>query len=279
MHTIRTEQIAEYGVFLRQQERSPATIEKYTRALLRFFSWLPADKAVDKQRAMAYKLALAERYAPAGVNTTLAAMNGFLRFMGWGDCTVKPLRVQRRVFGSMERELSRVEYERLVKTAEALGRRRLSLLLQLMASTGIRVSEVRYVTVEAVRHGSVSIHLKGKVRVILLPGKLCRKLKKYIRAERIASGAVFVTGSGRPMDRKAIWAQMKRLCHAAKVPPEKVFPHNLRHLFARTFYQAQKDIAKLADLLGHSSVETTRIYLLSSGAEHRKAIERLRLIC
>ncbi len=254
MYTFTIRQLRRYAGHLRENERSPATIEKYIRALRQLYRWLPDAKHVDKERIIHYKAYLTERYAPASVNAELAAINGFFRFLGWEECRVKPLRIQRRVFSSTEKELNREEYRRLVAAARQSGNPRLSLLLQLMASTGIRVSEIRYVTREAVERGSVTIRLKGKIRVILLPGKLCRQLKKYIRAEKIASGAVFRTRDGRPMSRKVIWAQMKRLCGEAAVPPEKVFPHNLRRLFARTFYHAQKDVVKLADLLGHSSV-------------------------
>lgn len=272
-------EITAYCRELRAQERSAATVEKYAHTLRAFAAWLPEKSAVDKENTMNYKAYLAERYAPASVNVMLAALNGFFRYMGWQSCCLKPLHIQRRVFASRERELTRAEYERLVSAAERRHNSRLSLLLQLMAATGIRVSEVHAVTVDAVRDGKAVISLKGKVRTILLPGKLCRKLLKYARTEKIASGELFLTRSGRPLNRKEIWAQLKHLCRAAGVAPEKVFPHNLRHLFARVFYAAQKDIAKLADLLGHSSVETTRIYLITSGEEHMQALDQLRLVC
>lgn len=273
------EQIGAFCRHLHQQERSAATLEKYARSLRAFYAWLPGGKMVDQETAIAYKRYLTGRRAPAGVNAELAALNGFFRFMGWQGCRLKPLRIQRRVFASKERELSRAEYERLVRAAEGRGDQRLSLLLQLMGSTGLRVSEVEYVTLEAARAGKAVISLKGKTRVILLPGKLCRKLLKYAHRQKIASGELFLTGSGRALNRKEIWALMKGLCGAAGVDARKVFPHNLRHLFARVFYAAQKDIAKLADLLGHSSVETTRIYLLASGEEHQQALDRLQLVC
>lgn len=278
-HTMKPDQLPAFWDELARRERSAATLEKYARSLRAFFAWLPEDKAVDQETAIAYKHYLTENRAPAGVNAELAALNGFFRFVGWQDCHLRPLRIQRRVFVSKERELSRTEYERLVRAAEDRGDQRLSLLLQLMGSTGVRVSEVAYVTLEAVREGKAVISLKGKSRTILLPGKLCRKLVKYARRQKIASGELFLTGSGRAMNRKEIWASMKRLCRAARVDPRKVFPHNLRHLFARVFYAAQKDIAKLADLLGHSSIETTRIYLLSSGEEHQMALDQLRMVC
>ena len=279
MHDMYLPDLTRYLLDLRRQERSAATIEKYGRALTRFHDWLPENKQLDKDRVMDYKNELTHKFAPAGVNTSLAALNGFFRFMSWEECTVKPLRLQRRTFASKEKELTRREYERLVAAAERQKNDRLSLLLQTLASTGIRVSEVRYITVEAARARKAVIILKGKTRTILLPEKLCRKLLKYAKDQKIDSGEVFLTSRGRPLDRKEIWAQMKHLCCAAGVDPEKVFPHNFRHLFARVFYASQKDIAKLADLLGHSSVETTRIYLLSSGEEHMRALDRLHLIC
>lgn len=278
-HPFGRAEIAAYCGELRAQERSSATIEKYAHALRAFSAWLPEVKAVDKEIAVAYKAHLTTSYSPASVNVTLAALNGFFSYMGWPECRLKPLHIQRRVFTTKERELTRAEYERLVAAAERRHSSRLSLLLQLMAATGIRVSEVHAVTVEAVQAGKAVIALKGKIRTILLPGKLCRKLSKYAKAEKIASGELFLTRSGRPLNRKEIWAQFKHLCRTAGVAPEKVFPHNLRHLFARIFYAAQKDIAKLADLLGHSSVETTRIYLIATGEEHMQALDQLRLVC
>lgn len=265
--------------YLAEQERSGATIEKYQRALERFYDWLPEEKGVEKANVIRYKEQLTQRFAPAGVNTTLAALNGFFRFMNWLDCVVKPLHIQRRVFASADKEISREEYQRLVNAANQKKDTRMALLLQLMASTGIRVSEIRYVTAEAVEKKSICIHLKGKIRTILLPNKLCSSLRKYQREKNIRSGPLFLARTGRTMDRKEIWAQMKRLCRVAGVSEKKVFPHNLRHLFARCFYAQQKDVAKLADLLGHSSIETTRIYLLSSGQEHREILDRLCLIC
>ena len=277
-HTITKENIARFQEELRMLERSQATIEKYSRDLLAFYRWLADGKELDKETVMAYKMFLSERYAPTSVNSMLAALRAFFSFMEWRDCDVKMLKIQRRIFGRKERELSKEEYERLVETAEERGNQRLYLLLQIMASTGIRVSEMQYITVESAQQGKAEITLKGKIRVILLPGKLCRKLLKYAKKEKIASGQLILTRSGRPMNRKEIWAQMKNLCKAAGVDAQKVFPHNLRHLFARIFYRAQRDIAKLADLLGHSSIETTRIYLLASGDEHRRDIEQLGLI-
>ena len=221
---------------------------------------------------------VSQGYRPSTVNTMLVGLNGFFQFMGWEGCKVRSLRLQRRLFREDSRELTREEYDRLTAAAHALGRERLALLMEAICATGIRVGEVRNLTVEAVRLGQAEIALKGKIRVILLPGKLRRKLLRYARAQKIASGAIFRTRGGAPLSRKQIWAEMKRLCARAGVRPEKVFPHNLRHLFARTFYRVCRDVAKLADVLGHSSIETTRIYLISTGAEHARQLERLGLV-
>lgn len=279
MYQLEPSAIQGYGVYLQEQERSAATIQKYLRSLERFYFWLPTEKGVDKAAVMAYKAHLLERHAPGGVNTILAALNGFFHFMGWHSCHVKALHIQRRTFSDPDSELSREEYLRLVAAARKKGDRRLELLLQLMASTGIRVSEIRYITVATLDTGRVQIRLKGKIRTILLPEKLCRKLRDYQRLQQITEGPLFLTRNRHPMDRREIWLQMKRLCALAGVARGKVFPHNLRHLFARSFYKVQKDIVKLADLLGHSSIETTRIYLLSSGQEHQKILNSLHLIC
>lgn len=279
MYQLEPSAIQGYGVYLQEQERSAATIQKYLRSLERFYFWLPTEKGVDKAAVMAYKAHLLERHAPGGVNTILAALNGFFHFMGWHSCHVKALHIQRRTFSDPDSELSREEYLRLVAAAREKRDRRLELLLQLMASTGIRVSEIRYVTVATLDTGRVQIRLKGKIRTILLPEKLCRKLRDYQRLQKITEGPLFLTRNRHPMDRREIWLQMKRLCALAGVASGKVFPHNLRHLFARSFYKIQKDIVKLADLLGHSSIETTRIYLLSSGQEHQKILNSLHLIC
>lgn len=278
-HVLGVPQIETYCSYLQENERGKSTIQKYRQTLLTFYAWLPAEKAVKKDTVRLYKSELTDQRAPAGVNTVLAALNGFFRYMGWEECRVKLLRIQRRVFAAQEKEMSHSDYKRLVTTAKRRKNERLSLLMQLMAATGMRVSEIGYITRERTATGKIEISLKGKVRTILLPEKLRCALLHYAKRQKIESGALFRTRTGRPMNRKEIWAQMKRLCRYAKVDPQKVFPHNLRHLFARTFYRAQKDIAKLADLLGHSSVETTRIYLISSGKEHLAALNRLNLIC
>lgn len=264
---------------LYEEERAKATIEKYLRDIEDFMAFL-AGRPVTRGAVLAWKeRLLSKSLAPATVNSKLSAVNSLLHFLGWDSCRVKFLKLQRRVFRSSSRELSRAEYLRMLETARALGRERLALLMETICSTGIRVSELRFVSAEAARSGRAVIHLKGKVRTILLPGKLCQKLLKYARAQKIATGELFLTRGGRALSRKQIWREMKALCARAGVEASKVFPHNLRHLFATSFYRVCRDIVKLADMLGHSSIETTRIYLLTTGAEHAKYLERLRLVC
>ena len=236
----------------------------------KFFCWL-ADKSLEKVQVSAWRAQLlSDGYAPETVNSMIVALNRFLDFIGRSDCRVHTLRIQRKLFRSQERELTREEYEQLVQTAQRKGQQRLALLLEAIAATGIRVSEVKYLTVEAARAGRAEIALKGKIRVILLPNKLCRKLLKYAKKQKTVSGEIFLTKNGKSLSRRQIWSEMKHLCKFAGVEASKVFPHNLRHLFATVFYQACKDIAKLADVLGHSSIETTRIYLVTSGTEHAR---------
>ena len=263
---ITEETLAAFARQLGEEERSPATLEKYLREVRQFAAFL-GGREVTRE--------LAARQSPATVNGKLTALDRLLAFLGWEDCRVKHLRVQRQLFRDSARELSREEYARLVETARRLGRGRLSLLMETICATGIRVSEVRYITAEAVREGRTEIALKGKIRTILLPGKLCRKLEKYARQKKITSGELFLTRSGRPMSRKQIWAEMKGVCRAAGVAPSKVFPHNLRHLFARCFYRVSRDVAKLADVLGHSSIETTRIYLTRSSKEQKLLLDKM----
>ena len=277
-YTITGEQLQAFRQRLVWEEKSPATIEKYLRDAAAFTAWLDG-RAASKAAAGAWKAALLEaKLAPATINIKLAAVNRFLVFLGWPAFRVKPLRIQRRLFRDDSRELTRPEYLRLLETARTQGRERLALLLETICGTGIRVSEVRYVTVEAVYRGRAEISLKGKIRTILLPGKLCRKLLKYARKHKTVSGEIFLTRNGTSLSRRQIWTELKRLCKSAGVESAKVFPHNLRHLFATIFYRACKDIVRLADVLGHSSIETTRIYLVTSGAEHARQLERLGLV-
>ena len=277
-YELKPQQIQAYADFLQAEEKSTATMEKYLRDIRVFISWLEGREAT-REAAAEWKANLVEQgYAPVTVNAMLSAVNGLFGFLGWNECRIKFLKIQRRLFRDSDRELSRGEYERLLASAREQGRERLALLMETICSTGIRVSEVQYITVEAVRLGRAEIALKGKFRVILLPVKLCRKLKMYADKEKTASGAIFRTKSGKELGRRQIWAELKGLCKYAGVNPEKVFPHNLRHLFATIFYKASKDIVHLADVLGHSSIETTRIYLLTSGAEHAQQLERLGLV-
>ena len=208
----------------------------------------------------------------------LASLNSFFDFMDWSDCKVKSLKIQQQIFCSEKKELTRPEYERLCRTAQQKQNKRLDLVIQTMCCTGIRISELRYITVEAVKNGFAEVNCKAKSRKVFIVKELRKKLLSYIKSVRIVSGSVFVTRTGKPMDRSNVWREMKALCKSANVSAEKVFPHNLRHLFARTFYKIEKDIAKLADILGHSSINTTRIYIVSTGFEHQKRMERMRLI-
>lgn len=275
---LTAEQFDAYSCWLRQSERSQSTIEKYLRDVRAFAHWLNG-KPVTKELVTGWKEYLqSEHRAPASVNAALSALNGLFCFLGWADCRAKFLRTQRKLFRDQAKELTCADYNRLVETARNLGRERLALVMETICATGIRVSEVRYITVEAARQGRAEIALKGKIRVILLPTKLCRKLLKYAQKQKIASGEIFLTGNGNSMSRCQIWAEMKRLCKYAGVELSRVFPHNLRHCFAVAFYRAYKDIAKLADVLGHSSIETTRIYLLTSGEEHQRQLDRLGLV-
>lgn len=276
--SLTRKELTAYAAFLKQEERSPGTVEKYLRDTRAFAQWLD-KKALTRETAVAWKEhLLTQGYAPVTINSMLAAVNGLLRFLGREDCRVKFLKVQRKLFRDPARDLSRPEYDRLLDTARNLGQERLELLMETICATGIRVSEVRYITVEAAQRGRAEIALKGKIRTILIPGKLARKLIKYAKKQKTASGEIFLTGNGSSLSRRQIWAEMKALCRHAGIARTKVFPHNLRHLFATVFYKACKDLVKLADVLGHSSIETTRIYLVSSGREHARALERLGLI-
>ena len=275
---LTSEHLGGYRNYLRREERSPATIEKYIRDVEEFSRWLKG-RAVTKETAVLWKAHLLDQgLMPVTVNTKLSALHGLFRFLGWAECRIKFLKIQRRIFREDSRALTREEYRRLLDTARARGREQLALLMETICAAGMRVSELRYITVEAVRRGRAEISLKGKVRTILLPGKLCRKLIKYASKQKIALGEIFLTRDGRSLSRKQIWKEMKMLCSGAGVKASKVFPHNLRHLFATTFYRTSRDIVKLADLLGHSSINTTRIYLLSTSAEHIRELERLELI-
>ena len=271
-------QLTGFERHLRLEEREPGTIEKYLRDIRAFAVWLE-EKPLDKEAAVAWKEhLLASGYAPSTINSMLVALNRFFRFQRRDELRVKTIRVQRRIFRSRDRELTKEEYVRLLETAHALGRERLALLMETICATGIRVSEVKYITVEAAQAGRAEIALKGKIRTILLPGRLRRKLLKYAKKQKNGSGEIFLTRTAKGMSRRQIWAEMKAICKKAGVASSKVFPHNLRHLFARTFYKVCRDVVQLADVLGHSSVETTRIYLASTGDEYVRRMDRLGLI-
>lgn len=276
-YKLTAEQFAAYARHLRAEERAPGTIEKYLRDVRAFAAWMDGG-AITKEAVAGWKeRLLAQGRAPATVNGSLAALNGLFRFLNW-DIRARFLKVQRRMFRDSSRDLTRADYERLIETARELGRGRLALLMEAICATGIRVSEVKYLTVEAAQRGRAEISLKGKIRTILIPAKLCRKLLKYAKKQKTVSGEIFLTRNGKPLTRRQIWAEMKALCKYAGVEPSRVFPHNLRHLFATAFYRACKDISKLADVLGHSSIETTRVYLVTSGAEHQRQLDRLGLV-
>ncbi len=263
--------------FLRNEEKSAATIEKYMRDVRHFFDYVGTDP-IDKQKLLDYKTVLGNEYAVSGANSMIAALNSFLRFCGRHELCLKQFRVQRQAYCSEEKELTREEYLRLLGAAEKRRNTRLNLILQTICGTGIRVSELQYITVEALRAGEATVNCKGKSRRIFIVSELKKKLLRYVKEQNIESGAIFVTKNGKPVSRNNIWKQMKSLCRQARVAPSKVFPHNLRHLFARTFYSIEKDIAKLADILGHASINTTRIYIVTTGAEHRRKMEHMKLI-
>ena len=236
------------------------------------------DFGITKHETLTLVLRVPTSHAPATVNSILAAVNGFFRFMGWKDIAVKLLKIQKALFCDERRELTRAEYARLVSAAQKVGNERLSLVMQTICATGTRVSELRFITVEAVTTGRAEICNKGKRRTVFLPGRLRRLLRKYLQKQKKTAGAVFTTRTGRPLDRSNIWRDMNALCESADVEPGKVFPLNLRHLFARTYYSLEKDLSRMADILGHSSVNTTRIYTMESGGVHQRQLERMGLI-
>ena len=276
--SISKHELAAFAACLQREERSSGTVEKYRRDAAAFAAWLGCCELTRETAARWRDHLLREGYAPATINSMLSAVNALLRFLGREDCKIKFLRVQRKAFREQSRELTRTEYQKLLDTAAGQGQERLRLLMETICATGIRVSEVQYITVEAAQRGRAEIRLKGKIRTILLPAKLCRKLLKYARKQKIASGEIFLTRGGKPVSRRQIWREMKMLCEKAGVESSKVFPHNLRHLFAATFYKVCRDIVKLADVLGHSSINTTRIYLMTTGAEHARQLEKLGLV-
>lgn len=273
---ITQDHINAFYQYLIREEKSTATVEKYLRDARAFVGYV-GDKAITKEVVMGYKKYLQmKEYAVRSINSMLASLNSLLDYLGWPDCKVKAIKQQKQVYCAEEKELSKAEYMRLLEAAK--NKPQLQLVMKTICGTGIRVSELKYFTVEDVEQGEVIVDCKGKTRTILVPGKLQKQLLDYARKEKIRSGVIFVTRNGKPLNRSSIWTQMKALCEEAGVNPGKVFPHNLRKLFARTFYGIEKDIAKLADILGHSSINTTRIYIMTTGIEHRRKIERLGLV-
>lgn len=274
---ITREQINTYCASMLADERAAGTVAKYRRDVTAFARWL-GGRPVSKENSTGWKAHLLNRgYAPRTINSMLAAVNSFFRFAGW-NIKVKFLKIQRQLFRDATRELNRAEYTQLLAAARSNGQERLALIMETLCATGIRISELRYITVAAAQQGKATISLKGKIRTILLSTKLCRKLLKYAKKQKIAVGEIFLTSSGKGISRRQVWHELKRLCAAAGVESSKVFPHNFRRLFAVTYYKASRDIARLADVLGHSSIETTRIYLTVSGADQARQLDRLGLV-
>lgn len=274
--TISSQQLIEFREYLIREEKSMATVEKYLRDARAFVAFAQGQ-IITKELTVSYKKSLEEGgFAIRSINSMLASLNSILGFLGLMDCKVKTLRCQRQTYCAEEKELSKEEYMRLLEASKKQVQ--LNLVMQTICGTGIRVSELKYFTVEAMRYGEVSVRCKSKTRTILVPGKLKKLLLNYAKKKGITAGPIFVSCNGKPLDRSNIWAQMKRLCETARVASSKVFPHNLRKLFARTFYRIEKDIAKLADILGHGNIETTRIYIMTTGIEHRRKIEQLGLV-
>ena len=274
MKSITKKLIEKFRLYLINEEKSEATIEKYIRDIIKFRMWI-SGKTLNKKIVLEYKQFLIESYAPASVNSMLSSINSFFEYNEWFDCKVKALKIQKQTFSAEDKELTKGEYQKLLEAAKQIENKRLYYLMQTICSTGIRVSELKFITVEAVKSRQARINCKGKVRMIWLSGVLCRVLLMYIKENNIKSGSVFQTRTGKQLNRSNIWSDMKKLCKLAGVSEKKVFPHNLRHLFARTYYSLQKDIVRLADILGHSNVNTTRIYTMESGIVHRRQIQKL----
>lgn len=272
------EDLNQFKFYMLREEKSENTIEKYLRDL-RAFAKFTSGNVITKELVIEYKNKLiTEKYAVRSINSMIASLNSFFSFMGWYDLKVKSIKLQRQIYCPEDKELTKSEYIRLINTAKKKGNERLDLLIQTICSTGIRVSELQFITVEAIKRGEALVSLKGKTRTVFIVKELKKKLLRYAAEQGIKSGMIFVTRTGKALSRSNIWREMKKLCEEAGVNPHKVFPHNLRHLFARTFYGIEKDIAKLADILGHSSINTTRIYIMTTGAEHRRRMENMRLV-
>ena len=277
MTEITKEILEKYKRCLIEEEKAFATIEKYIRDITVFTEWL-GERQLDKTIVLEYKEHLKSLYAPASVNSVLSSLNSFFSFNEWYHLKVRTLKIQRQIFADAYKELTKIEYKRLLEAAKKKGNEKLYLLMQTICATGIRVSELKFITVESICAKRATINLKGKMRIIIIPNDLCKMLLKYAEKKKIKSGSIFVSKNGKPLDRSNIWKLMKALCESAKVAKEKVYPHNLRHLFARTFYSIQKDVVRLADILGHSSINTTRIYTMETGEIHRRQIQKLGLL-
>lgn len=277
MKKITNELIQKFKEYLIDEEKSAATLDKYIRDITVFMHW-SNNQELGKSLVLEYKQEIIEKYAPASVNSIISSLNSFFVYNEWYDLKVKSIKIQKQIFANKDKELTKSEYERLLKAAKSKNNQRLYYLMQTICSSGLRVSELKYVTTDAVRCGQATINCKGKMRIVILPKQLCKMLKEYIKENNIKSGSVFVSKNGKPLDRSNIWSDMKKLCEAAGVSKDKVFPHNLRHLFARTYYSLQKDVVRLADILGHSNVNTTRIYTMSTGEIHRQQLEKLGLL-
>ena len=278
IHKFSEKDIHRFGQYLNEAEYAQGSTEKYLRDVRSFAAWAGKEPITREMPGHWKAHLLSKAYCPETINSMLSALNRFFNFLGWRDFHVKYLRIQRRLFRNEKKELTKEDYNRLLDTARNQGKERLALLMETICATGIRVSELKYITVEAIQSGRAEISLKGKIRTILLHGKLCKKLRKYATKQKITSGEIFLTRSGKGLTRRQIWAEMKALCGKAGVVETKVYPHNLRHLFAQTFYRIYKDVVHLADVLGHASINTTCIYLLTTGKEHVKQLEQLKLI-
>ena len=271
--------LSDFRSFLIREEHALATIEKYVRDVKRFLEW-NQESVITKERVIGWKNTLIDsKYSVTSINSMLASLHCYFRYIQIDGCNVKYLRIQRKVFRDENRDLNKQDYQKLIETARKKRNERLALVIETIGATGIRVSELKYITMEAVKENQAVISLKGKVRTILIPQKLSEKLLFYAKREEIINGEIFITRNGTSFSRKQIWAEMKKICKEAGVDSKKVFPHNVRHLFARMFYKASKDIARLADVLGHSNIETTRIYLVTVGDECRRWLENIQMLC
>lgn len=277
MKKITDDLIQKFKEYLQNDEKSCTTLEKYVRDITAFMEW-SQNREITKNLVLEYKQKLTGEYAPASVNSILSSLNSFFACNGWFEYKVKMLKIQRKIFANKNKELTKDEYKKLLDAAKQKKNPRLYYLMQTICSTGIRVSELKFITVESIKTKQAIVHCKGKTRQIIIPAQLCKMLKKYIEEQKIESGSIFISKKGNALDRSNIWSDMKKLCETAGVLKDKVFPHNLRHLFARTYYFMQKDIVRLADVLGHSSINTTRIYTMESGEIHRQHLQMLGLL-